>query len=172
MLTFVTALLKASRSWIGGWFKREATASPGIGGGPIRAKLGEETSFVFDPELKRWVNKKVRTSACCVLKCPLTDGLQAGGDASAAPTPAPPPPRAATVSPSKGSRPGDFSPSSSAPPRSSSAQPPPRPSSGAGGPPRTGSAASSRGPPPPAPSSGAATGGKRKPIKARYVAIS
>lgn len=25
---------------------------------PIRAKLGEASSFIYDPELKRWVNKK------------------------------------------------------------------------------------------------------------------
>jgi len=30
----------------------------GTPGKPIRAKLGEESSFVYDPELKRWVNKK------------------------------------------------------------------------------------------------------------------
>lgn len=26
--------------------------------GPIRAKLGEESSFYYDPQLKKWVNKK------------------------------------------------------------------------------------------------------------------
>ncbi|KAL8278678.1 hypothetical protein RQP46_008970 [Phenoliferia psychrophenolica] len=50
--------IKPSKSWLGGWFKREPSPAPGAG--PVRANLGEQTSFVFDPELKRWVNKKVR----------------------------------------------------------------------------------------------------------------
>ncbi|KAH7165836.1 Sec23-binding domain of Sec16-domain-containing protein [Dactylonectria macrodidyma] len=45
--------------WFGGSKKPETPAagdqSPGK---PIRAKLGEASSFVYDPELKRWVNKK------------------------------------------------------------------------------------------------------------------
>lgn len=44
-------------------------------GKPIRAKLGEASSFVYDPDLKRWVNKK-------------------GGDVAPTPTATPPPPRA------------------------------------------------------------------------------
>ncbi|CAO2648536.1 Nn.00g078030.m01.CDS01 [Neocucurbitaria sp. VM-36] len=40
--------------WFGGWFKKDPHAAPG----PIKAKLGEENSFVYDPELKKWVNKK------------------------------------------------------------------------------------------------------------------
>ena len=40
--------------WFGGWFKKDAAAGPG----PIKAKLGDENSFVYDPELKKWVNKK------------------------------------------------------------------------------------------------------------------
>jgi len=40
--------------WFGGWFKKDPNAAPG----PIKAKLGEENSFVYDPELKKWVNKK------------------------------------------------------------------------------------------------------------------
>ncbi|OAL55554.1 hypothetical protein IQ07DRAFT_529195 [Pyrenochaeta sp. DS3sAY3a] len=40
--------------WFGGWFKKDPNAAPG----PIRAKLGEENSFVYDPDLKKWVNKK------------------------------------------------------------------------------------------------------------------
>src|SRR5213078_2118263 len=48
--------------WLSGWFKRgtseppETTSAPGK---PIKAKLGEESSFVYDKELKRWINKKV-----------------------------------------------------------------------------------------------------------------
>lgn len=51
--------MKQSRSWLGGWFKREAGSPPAVGPGPVKANLGEQTSFVFDPDLKRWVNKKV-----------------------------------------------------------------------------------------------------------------
>ncbi|KAF3077395.1 COPII coat assembly protein SEC16 [Trichoderma lentiforme] len=48
-------------SWFGG-SKKEAgspgEASSSSPGKPIKAKLGEASSFVYDPELKRWVNKK------------------------------------------------------------------------------------------------------------------
>lgn len=62
---------------------------------PIRAKLGEESSFVYDPELKRWINKK-------------------GGDTAPTPTATPPPPRAgpprtassASLGPTSNPRPG------------------------------------------------------------------
>ena len=57
--------------WLSGWFKKDAAASPG----PIKAKLGEENSFYYDPELKKWVNKK------------------AGADAATPSAPTPPPPR-------------------------------------------------------------------------------
>ncbi|KAK6354064.1 hypothetical protein TWF730_008482 [Orbilia blumenaviensis] len=44
-----------SGGWFGGWFggKKDPNA-------PVihKAKLGEESSFYFDPETKRWVNKK------------------------------------------------------------------------------------------------------------------
>lgn len=50
-------------SWfggVGGWFSKKESKDLGSGapGGPIRAKLGEESSFVFDKETNRWVNKK------------------------------------------------------------------------------------------------------------------
>lgn len=47
-----------------GWFggKKEASTSPTpeahAPNKPIRAKLGEQSSFVYDEKLKRWVNKK------------------------------------------------------------------------------------------------------------------
>lgn len=41
----------AKSGWFGGWFAKKDQAN--------KAKLGEESSFVYDPELKRWVNKKV-----------------------------------------------------------------------------------------------------------------
>jgi COPII coat assembly protein SEC16 len=42
-----------SSSWFSRWWNREGSK------GPIKATLGEESSFVYDKELKRWVNKKV-----------------------------------------------------------------------------------------------------------------
>jgi hypothetical protein len=41
--------------WLRGWFGKKE----GEGSGPIVAKLGEESSMIFDPELKRWVVKGV-----------------------------------------------------------------------------------------------------------------
>ena len=60
------------KGWLGGWFgKKDPNATPG----PIKAKLGEENSFYYDENLKKWVNKK-------------------GGPEAAAPMAAtPPPPR-------------------------------------------------------------------------------
>jgi hypothetical protein len=40
--------------WLTGWFKKDPNAAPG----PIKAKLGEESSFVYDENLGKWVNKK------------------------------------------------------------------------------------------------------------------
>ena len=42
-----------SSSWFSRWWNREGS------GGPVKATLGEESSFVYDKDLKRWVNKKV-----------------------------------------------------------------------------------------------------------------
>ncbi|ERF69279.1 hypothetical protein EPUS_03983 [Endocarpon pusillum Z07020] len=67
--------LKAKSSWFGSLFSRKEADSldssssnkgSGSGGGSsegggqkvIRAKLGEESSFYYDKELKKWVNKK------------------------------------------------------------------------------------------------------------------
>ncbi|RDW94305.1 hypothetical protein BP5796_00068 [Coleophoma crateriformis] len=69
------------KGWgLGGWFgggKKEAAPDMSQPGKPIRAKLGEASSFVYDPELKRWVNKK------------------GGTDATPTPSATPPPPRGA-----------------------------------------------------------------------------
>ena len=43
-----------SSSWFSRWWNKEGPS------GPVKATLGEESSFVYDKELKRWVNKKVR----------------------------------------------------------------------------------------------------------------
>ncbi|KAF6807571.1 COPII coat assembly protein SEC16 [Colletotrichum sojae] len=61
-------------SWFGG-SKKEATPDPAQPNKPIKAKLGEANNFVYDPDLKRWINKA------------------AGADAVQAKTATPPPPR-------------------------------------------------------------------------------
>ncbi|OGM50292.1 putative COPII vesicle coat protein Sec16 [Aspergillus bombycis] len=57
----------AKKSWFGGWFgakkENENNNNNNNSGGPIRAKLGEENSFYYDKELKKWVNKKDPNSA-------------------------------------------------------------------------------------------------------------
>ncbi|KAI0192160.1 Sec23-binding domain of Sec16-domain-containing protein [Astrocystis sublimbata] len=58
--------------------KGESTELPNK---PIKAKLGEASSFVYDPDLKRWVNKK------------------SGAENTPAKTATPPPPRAASTPP-------------------------------------------------------------------------
>ncbi|BGO91738.1 hypothetical protein NBRC10512_006220 [Rhodotorula toruloides] len=88
--------IKPSKSWLGGWFKREASPA-NAGPGPVKANLGEQKSFVYDEKLKRWVNKSSK-----------------GGEES--PATVTPPPRAATASPSKALRNG--------PPRFMSETPP------------------------------------------------
>jgi len=70
-----------------------------------KAKLGEENSFVYDPELKKWVNKK------------------AGGSDATPSAPTPPPPRGPP------SRSASASSLASGPPRPTSSAGPPRSSS-------------------------------------------
>ena len=54
------------KGWFGGWLgsKKEAdmSTSSAPASGPIRAKLGEESSFYYDPQLKKWINKKAGAS--------------------------------------------------------------------------------------------------------------
>ncbi|KAH9904700.1 Sec23-binding domain of Sec16-domain-containing protein [Xylariomycetidae sp. FL2044] len=72
------------KGWgFGGWFgggnkKEQLDQQPNK---PIKAKLGEASSFVYDPDLKRWVNKKP------------------GAENTPAKTATPPPPRAAYGAP-------------------------------------------------------------------------
>ncbi|KAF8844945.1 hypothetical protein BDN67DRAFT_1007736 [Paxillus ammoniavirescens] len=91
-------------SWLSRLWKRSDTP------GPVKASLGEETSFYFDKELKRWVNKK------------------AGAEAAQPQAPLPPPSRAQTASPSVGgfhpngsTNGAAFAPPQAPPPRTSSA---------------------------------------------------
>ncbi|OCH94992.1 hypothetical protein OBBRIDRAFT_788730 [Obba rivulosa] len=76
----------SSGSWLSRIWKRSETP------GPVRANLGQETTFYFDSELKRWVNKNAPAEAA-----------KSG--------PPPPPARAQTASPgrSQGQLPTDIS---------------------------------------------------------------
>ncbi|RBQ84965.1 hypothetical protein VDGD_08402 [Verticillium dahliae] len=82
-------------SWWGG--KKDAMPDSNQGNKPIRAKLGESSSFVYDPDQKRWVNKK------------------AGAEQTPAKTATPPPPKSTGTPPP---------PSSSAPPMGPPGGPP------------------------------------------------
>ncbi|KAI0079939.1 hypothetical protein K474DRAFT_1638790 [Panus rudis PR-1116 ss-1] len=64
----------------GGWLSRLFGRSASTGSGPIKANLGDSTTFYYDKELKRWVNKNA-------------------GPEEQKSTPPPPPPRAQTASP-------------------------------------------------------------------------
>ncbi len=92
--------LKPSASWFGRLWGRSPSTDSAAQQAQAKAKkahLGEETSFVYDKELKRWVNKK------------------AGDTGSSASTPPPPPPaRAQSASPA--SQPDRSAGASSAPP--------------------------------------------------------
>ncbi|PLW57692.1 hypothetical protein PCANC_01350 [Puccinia coronata f. sp. avenae] len=78
----------ASSSWLSKWFKRDSGGQAASGSGPVKANLGENFSLVYDPETKRWVNKK------------------AGASQGPSPAGAPPPPpaRAQTASPTSSMR--------------------------------------------------------------------
>ena len=68
--------LNSKKSWFGGgWFgsNKEKIPEAGTPNAPIKVKLGEESSFYFDKELGKWVNKKGGSN-----------------DVPAAPTPPPP----------------------------------------------------------------------------------
>ncbi|UZJ54733.1 hypothetical protein CBS101457_004053 [Exobasidium rhododendri] len=73
--------LKPTSSWFGRLWKRDASSDAGTESKAKKAHMGEEVSFYYDKELKRWINKK------------------AGESEAIASTP-PPPPRAQTASPS------------------------------------------------------------------------
>lgn len=100
------------KGWFGGWFKKDPNAAPG----PVRAKLGEQSSFYYDPDLKKWVNKK--------------GGAE--GTTSAAPTP--PPPKGPPSRSASGVSVGAMGPPSAPPSRAVSGMggPPSRPPSTAG----------------------------------------
>ncbi|KAE9391652.1 hypothetical protein BT96DRAFT_888541 [Gymnopus androsaceus JB14] len=98
------AAAPASGSWLSRLWKRDST-------GPVKASLGEESSFYYDANLKKWVNKK------------------SGSEEAAKPaTPPPPPSRAQTASPG-GARPPSTGPPSAGIRPPSAGPPPPRASS-------------------------------------------
>ncbi|KAH9901028.1 Sec23-binding domain of Sec16-domain-containing protein [Cubamyces lactineus] len=66
-----------SSGWLSKLWRRGETTPA-----PVKANLGEESSFYYDKELKRWVNKNSAAEA-------------------AKPSPPPPPPRAQTASPGR-----------------------------------------------------------------------
>ncbi|QRV85774.1 COPII coat assembly protein Sec-16 [Ceratobasidium sp. AG-Ba] len=163
--------LKPASSWLGRWWSRKETDSPG----PVKANLGEQMSLVYDKELKRWVNPNAPRP-----------------EAAAAPPPPPSrtPSRAQAGSPAPGPGPGPSplgrtSGESTPPTRPQSANslaPPP----GSGGPRRvrstlnesfgpSGDISSSEGGTPPLtmrgpPSRGQTPGAKRN-IRSRYVDV-
>jgi hypothetical protein len=104
---------KKSGGWLSGWFKKDPNAAPA----PIKAKLGEESSFYYDPDLGKWVNKKAGAS---------------GEPERATATPPPPkgPPMGSrstsgsAMAPLMGPPTGLMAPPTSAPQRSSSMPPP------------------------------------------------
>lgn len=106
-------------SWFGGGVKKESLDSS-TPNKPVRAKLGEKSSFVYDPDQKRWVNKA------------------AGAEDSAPKSATPPPPRS-TSRPPSGTPPPPGPSSSAPPPRTGST---PAPSEGGASPPIPGPAGS------------------------------
>jgi hypothetical protein len=134
--------------WLTGWFKKDPNAPPAA----IKAKLGDESSFFYDPDLGKWVNKKAGAS-----------------EDSSKPSATPPPPKGGSRSASGGP------PNSTAPPPNSGLMRPPTsaPMRSSSMPPAPGSRASTpglpsdtEGPKPPMlarPSFGAASGPPSRP---------
>lgn len=70
--------------WFGSWFAKKDPNAPVV----HKAKLGEENSFYYDPDLKRWVNKK---------------GSDPSQDSASS---TPPPPKAKPTPPTSAPQPG------------------------------------------------------------------
>ncbi|RAL08342.1 COPII coat assembly protein SEC16 [Aspergillus homomorphus CBS 101889] len=115
----------AKKGWFGGWFggKKEGENA---GGGPIRAKLGEESSFYYDTELKKWVNKKDPNSATAARATPPPPRGSAPPSRTASGSSGAPPPPASSASPmlsGAGSRPSSAT-GANPPPLTGSPAPP------------------------------------------------
>lgn len=114
--------------WFGGWLggKKEGDAADthGTPNAPIKAKLGEQNSFYYDSEKKRWVNKKDPDGTAAVApappppKGPPSRVVSATGPprpSSTAPPPVPPLPTAMATPPINVTRPTTSNPPSSSP---------------------------------------------------------
>ncbi|KAJ5263448.1 hypothetical protein N7478_011053 [Penicillium angulare] len=119
------------KGWFGGWFGGAPKKEPdNVGGGPIKAKLGEENSFYYDNDLKKWVNKKDPGSGTAARATPPPPrGSAPPSRASSGSMPPPPAPMSAA----SGSRPpsssSDAAPLSSSPAFAGLSVPPPMPRS-------------------------------------------
>ncbi|KAI8973399.1 Sec23-binding domain of Sec16-domain-containing protein [Mycotypha africana] len=115
---------------------------------PVKANLGEQSTFYYDEKEKRWVNKL--------------------NDSKPASAPLPPPPKASTPQPTVASPMAP--PPSAAKPNS---MPPSRSQSALSGPPGFAGGSSGAVPPPSisTPPSGRRAGGSRKPMRSRYVDV-
>ena len=110
------------KGWFGGWFGRK---DPNEQSGPIKAKLGEENAFVYDAELKRWVNKKAGAAAPEAAKAappPRRPTPATAATSPGAPTPSPPTSKPTTPTTNQ---PPPLGPSASAPPSSTGGLAPP-----------------------------------------------
>ncbi|KAI6869830.1 hypothetical protein KC343_g2464 [Hortaea werneckii] len=134
---------EGKKGWLTGWFSGSGKKDqPQDLNKPIRAKLGEENSFYYDENLKKWVNKKA--------------GPEAAQQSSAAATPPPPKGGPSRVASGVGAGP----PPSGPPSRVGSAagmMPPPPPGAGASRPGTSGSYTAAGGPPGSGPPSRAGT---------------
>ncbi|KAL2871358.1 COPII coat assembly protein SEC16 [Aspergillus lucknowensis] len=118
LLTHLTAQKPAPAKggwWFSTWMKGGKKEENNLAGKPIRAKLGEESSFYYDNDLKKWVNKKDPNSATQARATPPPPKGSAPPSRSASGSSMPPPP----VPVAAGSR----------PPSSAGAPPPPLSSS-------------------------------------------
>ncbi|KAG5941743.1 hypothetical protein E4U59_001586 [Claviceps monticola] len=90
------AAASTKKGWgFGGWFggskKGEgSTSADSSTGKPIKAKLGEQSTFVYDPDLGRWINKKPGAENVEVKKA-TPPPPRAGISRSVGGTPPPPP---------------------------------------------------------------------------------
>lgn len=132
LLNFIDTSEGGKKGWFGGWFGGKANPDGQQGGGPIKAKLGEESSFVYDPDLKRWVNKKAGETAAPAPKA--TPPPKRTPTPSASGGPAPPPPAVTatpggTPQPPRGMTPNPPQAATSASPQTSGLAPPQAPPS-------------------------------------------
>jgi hypothetical protein len=88
---------KRNSGWLSGWFKKDG-ADGQQQQGPIRAKLGEENSFYYDENLKKWINKKGGADAAAAASAPTPPPPRAGPPSRPASTVGGPPSRVASGS--------------------------------------------------------------------------